>query len=173
MGCSPSVSDKAAREKILPANDSNMVAIEDKHYSKTSQYDGDVHINHTHILILPRDPGQKLPCLNDGDCVVHMNDNNGKTNNSIFQNTQTLFPSTDMKGKPEQAKISHSPKGDTCMSMSQRLKSEHRDIRSNSLPGGIKSVLKTGKGDPSDHMLSNRPIKTVTFVDSVSVLTVH
>ena len=36
--------------------------------------------------------------------------------------------------------------------------------------GGIKSVLKTG--NPADHMLANRPIKTVTFVESVTVVTV-
>ena len=40
----------------------------------------------------------------------------------------------------------------------------------NGMKTGIKSVLKTGH--PADHMLANRPIKTVTFVESVTVVTV-
>lgn len=55
-----------------------------------------------------------------------------------------------------------------------RLSSERLSRRSQSLPvdmkTGIKSVLKTGGA--RDHILTDRPIKTVTFVESVTVVTV-
>lgn len=61
-----------------------------------------------------------------------------------------------------------------CLTACSQLRSASagRDCRSMSLPGGIKSVLKTGRNDAPSHMLANRPIKTVTFVDYVTVVTV-
>lgn len=57
---------------------------------------------------------------------------------------------------------------------SSRSSSGRMGRRRQSLPSGmktgIKSVLK--HGNPRDHMLANRPIKTVTFVESVTVVRV-
>ena len=48
--------------------------------------------------------------------------------------------------------------------------SQHRQSLPAGMKTGIKSVLK--HGNPRDHMLANRPIKTVTFVESVTVVRV-
>ena len=50
-------------------------------------------------------------------------------------------------------------------------KGRHRQNLPTGMKTGIKSVLK--HGNPRDHMLANRPIKTVTFVESVTVVTVR
>ncbi|XP_060578173.1 uncharacterized protein LOC132735254 isoform X2 [Ruditapes philippinarum] len=114
--------------------------------------------------------------------------NSSKPSDNIhIKNTRILFFSHDSRNQEstdassvvpifntnEHDRTMHSC--NTCLPVCGHLHNDNarRDSRSMSLTGGIKSVLKSGRNDPRNDMLANRPIKTVTFVESVTVVTVY
>lgn len=120
--------------------------------------------------------GSSLPNGITGHSLQNGNVSNG-TNVSLSQSANMLsmadaVDSSKVVPYIEQEERSVTPSQTS--SPSSRANSSRMSRRSQSLPvkmkTGIKSVLKTGH--PTDHMLANRPIKTVTFVESVTVVTV-
>jgi len=185
QGCSSSLSHPGSLETKSPipstGNHTPVVAM-DTRSRKTKQGDGqsmqmesghhhgNVQVNHTHILILSKekdssDSSSIVSMLNNNNRVSHTSNNNG-----ILQGEPHVQSS-----KTNFLDINHSN------SLSNNFTGYHtantdpsnNDEQNNLLPCTIKSALKTGRTDPEDHMISNRPIKTVTFVDSVTVVTVH
>ena len=118
-----------------------------------------MHINHTQIVIISKDVEKEAQQNDSENTEVSMHNNSEHHKKVLETDSRIEIPS-----------IGSRTNSDTSL---QRRTLSPRALRSQSLPGTIKGVLKTGRTDMRDQMIASRPIKTVTFVDSVTVLTVH
>lgn len=161
MGCSTSMSVPVSEKPPLDypqvfhnniplKSEESVNSLNNNHNNRDcdTQKDSDIQINSTQILIISQDHDRNDST--DSSSIIPLFDNDEPSRKA----SDTLAPC--LKTKSEFKKTNSA-----------------RTNRAMSLPGSIKSVLKTGHRDTHSHLLANRPIKTVTFVDSVTVVTVY
>lgn len=156
------------------------------HYSGETDTDISRENNDSEELTCPSDKQENLSCNNQNHCDTCLK--GSKTRDNIhIKNTRILFFSNDSRHHESTDTSSVVPIFNSnehertirpctpCLPVHGQIReaSAHRDSTAMSLTGGIKGVLKSGRNDPQNHMLANRPIKTVTFVESVTVVTVY
>lgn len=165
QGCSASLNQPTQKKQPLCNNMMVQNVISNSQSVKTSQSHNmctdnkqnsdNIHVNSTDIVIFAQDA--KDSC--------RTNDNN---------NTSTDSSSVVPILRNEKHHNSGRNNYDSCFHgfSDHRQDTTHKDANSNNVQG-VKSVLKTNRNDIPSHMIASRPIKSVTFVDSVTVVTVY
>ncbi|KAL4239828.1 hypothetical protein ACF0H5_000630 [Mactra antiquata] len=158
MGCSSSLDLQSFHKKplhngLLSSQNgiSNKSTIDHQH-SKDN-----IHVNSTEIVIFATDS--------------HDSKKNNENNNIITTDSSSVVPFFNNE-RQNHSGFNHM---DSCLNTysDNGTSSIHKDSHNNNVHHNVKSVLKTNRNDIPNHMMSSRPIKSVTFVDSVTVVTVY
>lgn len=146
----PLVNPSALTDKSKLESDSD-IQLENcvGHSDETStNFNDNIQVNHTQIVMISKDPSRDITLSADSDSIMPLFRNNNERINSFLNenSSQMLSYSNSQANTP--------------------LTNEH----------GLKGVLKTRhqhRSSRHSRTLSNQPIKTVTFLDSVTVVTVY